>query len=100
MTPRMPWSTPADRIYTAPVLQAKLPYQPFHTGLYRPAELFEGFDPERPASYGETMDFRTYRHFVRTGRGTDAPFFEGMMQSLHDNSVAKALHAFLRRRRF
>jgi predicted Rossmann-fold nucleotide-binding protein len=81
------------------VLQAKLPYQPFHPGLYSPAELFAGFDPERPESYGETMDFRTYRHFVRAGRGTDAPFFEGMMQSLHDNSIARALHHFLRGRR-
>jgi len=76
-----------------------LPYQPFHGKLYAPAELFLGFDPRRPASYAQTMDFRTYRHFVRMGRGTDAPFFEGMMQSLHDNSVAKALHVFLRGRR-
>ena len=81
------------------VAQANLPYQPFHARLYAPVDLFEGFDPRRPDSYAETMDFRTYRHFVRTGRGTDAPFFEGMMQSLHDNSVAKALHSFLRGRR-
>ena len=81
------------------MLQPKLPYQPFHAGLYSPGELFEGFDPNRPESYAETMDFRAYRHFVRTGRGTDAPFFEGMMQSLHDNSVAKALHQFLRSRK-
>jgi predicted Rossmann-fold nucleotide-binding protein len=76
-----------------------LPYQPFHAKLYTPGELFDGFDPARAASYAETVDFRTYRHFVRTGRGTDAPYFEGMMQSLHDNSLAKALHAFLRRRK-
>jgi predicted Rossmann-fold nucleotide-binding protein len=81
------------------VSQANLPYQPFHGKLYAARELFAGFDPARPASYAETMDFETYRHFVRTGRGTDAPFFESMMQSLHDNSVAKALRAFLRGRR-
>ena len=81
------------------MLQPNLPYQPFHASLYAPRELFAGFDPNVPASYGETVDFRTYRHFVRTGRGTDAPYFEGMMQSLHDNSVAKALHVFLRRRK-
>jgi predicted Rossmann-fold nucleotide-binding protein len=81
------------------VRQSNLPYQPFHSSLYTAAELFTGFEPERPGSYAETVDFRTYRHFVRTGRGTDAPYFEGMMQSLHDNSLAKALHTFLRRRR-
>ena len=59
--------------------QSNLPYQPFHAALYTPAELFGGFDPRRAASYAETVDFRTYRHFVRTGRGTDAPYFEGMM---------------------
>jgi predicted Rossmann-fold nucleotide-binding protein len=81
------------------MLPSHLPYEPFHARLYSPGELFDGFDPARPGSYADTVDFRTYRHFVRTGRGTDAPYFEGMMQSLHDNSVAKALHAFLRKRK-
>jgi predicted Rossmann-fold nucleotide-binding protein len=81
------------------LLAASLPYQPFHASLYTPRELFAGFDPDDPESYVRTVDFRAYRHFVRTGRGTDAPFFEGMMQSLHDNSVAKALHVFLKRRK-
>ena len=76
-----------------------LPYPPFHRRLYSPRALFAGFDPARTDSYAETVDFRTYRHFVRTGRGTDAPFFESMMQSLHDNSVAKALNVFLRHRK-
>jgi predicted Rossmann-fold nucleotide-binding protein len=81
------------------VRQLDLPYRPIHGKLYAPGELFAGFDPDDPDSYVETRDFRTYRHFVRFGRGTGAPHVESMMQSLHDNSVARALQVFLKRRR-
>ncbi len=32
--------------------------------VYAAAELFAGFDPARPESYGETPDFASFRWFV------------------------------------
>ena len=64
-----------------------LPFPPIRTSVYTPAELFAGFDPARPASYAETLDFRSYEWFVRTGRSNPVDPDAAMMRGLHDASV-------------
>ncbi|GAB7191961.1 hypothetical protein NUM3379_26690 [Kineococcus sp. NUM-3379] len=63
--------------------------------LYVPEELLDGFDPADPASLARTLDFRSYRYFVRSGRAAPHDPYADMMQALHDNSVARAMYAFL-----
>ena len=70
-----------------PSSAAPLPFQPIRSTVYGPAELFAGFDPEHPGSYGDTMDFRSYRWFVQTGRSTPVDPYAAMMRALHDSSV-------------
>jgi hypothetical protein len=76
-----------------------LPYQPLRARLYNRFELFQGFLERDPGSFVRTPDFLTFRHYVATGRGLRASYFESMMQSLHDNSVARALLPLLRESR-
>jgi predicted Rossmann-fold nucleotide-binding protein len=75
----------------------KFPFQfhPIRENLYSPDELVAGFDPERPASYAETKDFRIYRQYVSAGRSAPSDYFPAMMQSLHDNSITLAIHDYL-----
>jgi predicted Rossmann-fold nucleotide-binding protein len=56
-------------------------------GVYSAAELFEGFDPARPGSYGETLDFASFRWFVATGRGTPTDADEAVQRAVHDAQV-------------
>jgi predicted Rossmann-fold nucleotide-binding protein len=76
-----------------------LPYQPIRQQLYKPAELFQGFQSSEPASWGETLDFAIYRHFVLEGRSTPTNPYSGMMQALHDNSITQSTAAFIDGRR-
>jgi predicted Rossmann-fold nucleotide-binding protein len=70
-----------------------LPYRPYRSTLYPPAELFAGFDPDRPESYGDTMDARVYRHVRATG---DQPGpVAALSRRLHDHGIAEALHDVL-----
>ena len=61
------------------------PLLPFRSTLYTPAELFEGFTPDDPLSYGATPDFRAYRS-TRLAPGRDI----GMLRALHDQSITEA----------
>ena len=72
-----------------------LPYQPIPQRLYTRADLFQGFDPARPESWAETVDFKIYRHFVTEGRTTPRNPYMGMMQALHDNAIAEATSAYI-----
>ncbi|MGA2490927.1 MAG: hypothetical protein ABSF99_12230 [Anaerolineales bacterium] len=72
-----------------------LPYQPIPQKLYTNADLFQGFDPNQPASWVKTVDFKIYRHFVMEGRTTPANPYMGMMQALHDNAISQATTAFI-----
>jgi predicted Rossmann-fold nucleotide-binding protein len=72
-----------------------LPYQPIPQRLYTSADLFQGFDPNQPASWAKTPDFEIYRHFVVQGRTTPANPYMGMMQALHDNAISEATTAFI-----
>lgn len=76
-----------------------LPYQPIRSQLYRPAELFADLDPASGASWGNTVDFAIYRHFVLEGRATPANPYSGMMQALHDSAITQAVGAHIAGRR-
>jgi predicted Rossmann-fold nucleotide-binding protein len=71
------------------------PFRPIREGLYSPAELAAGFDPERPSSYAETTDFSIYQQYVAVGRSVPTDYFAAMMQALHDNSITQATHEYL-----
>jgi predicted Rossmann-fold nucleotide-binding protein len=66
-----------------------LPYEPIPQQLYTRLKLFEGFKPDEPASWGQTLDFAIYRHFVMEGRDAPADPYIGMMQALHDNAITQ-----------
>lgn len=76
-----------------------LPYQPIRQELYSPAELFHGFEPGKPSSWGETVDFAIYRHFVMEGRSAPTNPYVGMMQALHDNAITQSTAALIAGRR-
>lgn len=76
-----------------------LPFQPIRNSVYTAAELFAGFDPGTPGSYAATMDFRSYRWFVRTGRSTPIEPYAAMMRALHDSSVTLDMGAVIADRR-
>jgi predicted Rossmann-fold nucleotide-binding protein len=67
-----------------------LPFQPIRSQLYKPAELFFGFDAVFPESWARTLDFEVFRHFVVEGRNAPANPYSGMMQALHDSSITQA----------
>jgi predicted Rossmann-fold nucleotide-binding protein len=66
-----------------------LPYEPIPQQLYTPVTLFQGFKPDEPASWGQTVDFAIYRHFVMEGRDAPTNPYFGMMQALHDNAITQ-----------
>jgi predicted Rossmann-fold nucleotide-binding protein len=70
-------------------------FRPLRETLYSPEELAAGFDPARPASYAEMMDFRIYRQYIAAGRSQPDDYFTAMMQALHDNSITLATHEYL-----
>ncbi len=76
-----------------------LPYQPIRQKLYSNSELFEGFDPGIPASWGQTLDFAIYKHFVLKGRNTPTDPYMRMMEALHDNAIMQSVVAFIEGRR-
>jgi predicted Rossmann-fold nucleotide-binding protein len=76
-----------------------LPYEPIPRRLYAPADLFGGFDPHRPESWTESVDFRIYLHYVTEGRGTPRNPYMGMMQALHDNAISEATSNYLEGRK-
>ncbi|HEX4225723.1 MAG TPA: hypothetical protein VHZ97_25390 [Pseudonocardiaceae bacterium] len=66
-----------------------LPYRVYRSSLYRPAELFDGFDADRPASYTDTLDARVYQYVQ--GCGPHPEPLPALAQRLHDHSITEAL---------
>jgi len=60
-----------------------LPYEPFRTGLYTPAELNED-------AGGHTRDAAIYAHYKQAGRSSPN-ILEALAQRLHDTSIDDAL---------
>lgn len=69
-------------------MNEKFPLLPFRSALYRPRELFAGFDPRVEGSYATTPDFAAYRstwlHAERPDRDV------GMLRALHDQCITEA----------
>lgn len=74
---------------------AGLPFDPYRTKLYAPAELFSGFDPSDPCSYCHTPDAVIYDHWVSTGRVHPDSIVDALARRLHDHAVSDALAEFL-----
>jgi predicted Rossmann-fold nucleotide-binding protein len=70
-----------------------VPYSVYRSSLYTPAELFEGFEPERPGSYADTPDARIYRH--RKDHGLYPDRLHALAERLHDHAITEALTATL-----
>lgn len=75
------------------------PLNPFMGHLYTPEELLGAFDIANASSFQETLDFRTYRYFVKAGRNAPPDELDSMMQALHDNSITQETKRFLEGRR-
>jgi predicted Rossmann-fold nucleotide-binding protein len=67
----------------------QLPFEPVRRSLYRPDELYEGFDPARPQSWVDTADFRIYADFQARGGAVTADSYTAMLRSLHDASMTQ-----------
>lgn len=87
----------AESVATA--VDEGLPFQPIRNTVYSAEELFAGYRPSVVGSYGTTMDFRTYRWFVKTGRSTPVDPYAAMMRALHDSSVTLDVGHVIRNRR-
>lgn len=64
-----------------------VPYEVYRSRLYTAAELFAGFDPERPESYADTLDARVYRHT----REQALDPLHALAERLHDHGISTAL---------
>ncbi|MBO4661163.1 MAG: hypothetical protein J5630_00470 [Bacteroidaceae bacterium] len=71
-----------------------IPFRVGRTKLYKTEELFDVFDIEHPETFEQCMDTRVYRHEVKTGKQTCAPF-ELAARSLHDMGIRMAMEGFL-----
>jgi predicted Rossmann-fold nucleotide-binding protein len=76
-----------------------LPYEPIPQQLYTFTALFQGYKSDDPASWGQTVDFAIYRHFVMEGRDAPTNPYIGMMQALHDNAITQCSYALIEGRR-
>jgi predicted Rossmann-fold nucleotide-binding protein len=71
-----------------------LPYQPIRQQLYTNVELLQGYKPDDPTSWGKTLDFSIYQHYVKEGGVTPNNPYIRMMQALHDNSISQCTADF------
>ncbi len=71
-----------------------LPYQPIRQQLYTNSELLQGYTPDDPLSWGRTVDFSIYHHFIKEGGATPNNPYIRMMQALHDNSISQCTADF------
>jgi len=72
-----------------------LPYSPYRGALYTPEELYAGFDPAHPESYGDTPDARVYAHWNSRGGANPPSILETLAQRLHDHAISDALEEAL-----
>jgi hypothetical protein len=82
-----------------PAMTLDLPFQPIRSNLYSSRELMDAYDPNDPTSMGRTLDFRSYRYFTVAGGAVPKDPYAGMMESLHDNSIMRAMTTFQARRK-
>lgn len=66
-----------------------LQFEPIRRSVYSPAELYDGFDPARPASWADTVDFRIYAEYQRHGGAVIADDYVATLRALHDSSMTQ-----------
>jgi predicted Rossmann-fold nucleotide-binding protein len=64
-------------------------------GLYTADQLLRGFDPEKPMSYLNTWDFKTFTRFVIDGGAAPASLRVRSAQAKHDSNISDALRSYL-----
>ena len=70
-----------------------VPFDVTRRQLYSAADLYEGYDPNHPATFECCYDTRVYRHFIAKGKqATDVN--ESLARTLHDHGVHIALNEF------
>ncbi len=73
-------------------------FDAYRTALYRPAELYDRFDPDDPvASYAQCLDWRIYSEFMNpvTRRVQPTDLAVKLARRLHDGAISEALHQIL-----
>jgi predicted Rossmann-fold nucleotide-binding protein len=80
-----------------PPLTAELPFRPYRHGLYTVDELYEGFDPAVPGSFGErSRDARIYAYYDALRRRDEPPpIMDTLAMRLHDHAIEDALTALV-----
>ncbi|WP_103026907.1 LOG family protein [Salinibacter altiplanensis] len=73
-----------------------VPFRPYRSSLYTPAELMDGYERGHPETRNETTDARIYRYFKDRKRdGRDAPVMDALAFRIHDHAVDNALRDLL-----
>lgn len=72
-----------------------VPFDVSRKRLYDARELYEGFNPQRPATYDRCRDQLIYRHYITEGKLTNN-IRESIARTLHDQGVYVALGEFFR----
>lgn len=66
-------------------------FEPFPKSLYTADTLLGGFEPARPESYAEMLDFRIYREFQGANGAATGDYLVAMSRALHDNGITQHL---------
>jgi len=73
-----------------------VPFRPYRSSLYTPAELMAGYERNRPETRTQTTDARIYQYFKsRTRDGRDAPVMDALAFRIHDHAIDNALRDLL-----
>ena len=71
-----------------------VPFNIYPNRLYNKESLYDNFNPDKPDSYKNTLDYKIYRHFLREGKEAQ-DIKETLARRLHDHSITDALYDFL-----
>jgi len=73
-----------------------VPFRPYRSSLYTPAELMDGYEQGHPETRDDTADARIYRYFKDRKRdGHDAPIMDALAFRIHDYAIDNALRDLL-----
>ncbi|WP_251979533.1 LOG family protein [Salinibacter ruber] len=73
-----------------------VPFRPYRSSLYTPAELMAGYERGHPETRERTTDARIYRYFKGRKRdGRDAPVMDALAFRIHDHAIDNALRDLL-----
>ncbi|WP_316202897.1 MULTISPECIES: hypothetical protein [unclassified Bradyrhizobium] len=66
-------------------------FEPFPKRVYTADMLLEGFDPDRPISYSDMLDFRIFKEFWAAKGAATGDYLVAMSRALHDNGITQHL---------